>query len=117
MEGNELDERVAKLQVALSEVRKRWQALGEERDKLGQQELFILGQIKEREFDKPDVVNLPIYDKKEDLEKALGNRGKDLFGRDQEGLNESRQELMEKEAKGTVDYINKVQQEQGPAGE
>ncbi len=109
MEDQELDERVAKLNLALNQVRKRWQENKEEQDKLSQQELFILGQIKEREFDRPEVPNLPIYQSKEELEKALGNRGKDLFGRPQEELDASRQELMEKEAKGTVDYIDKEQ--------
>lgn len=116
MEGDELEERIAKLKLALNEVRKKWKESEELREKLSQQELFILGQIKEREFDVPDVPNLPIYNKKEDLEKAIKNRGKDLFGRPQEELNADRQSLMEKEAKGTADYIDKVQKD-NPQGE
>ncbi len=109
MEDQELDERIGKLNLALNEVRKRYKQNEEEQTKLSQQELFILGQIKEREFDRPEVPNLPICQSKEELEKALGNRGKDLFGRPQEELDASRQELMEKEAKGTVDYVDKEQ--------
>jgi len=118
MEGDELDERLAKLNLALQEVRKKWQESEKLREQLSQQELFILGQIKEREYDKPATPVLPVYESRENLEKALANRGKDLFGRDQKTLNESRQDLMEKEAKGTVDYIDRVQKsEQSPEGE
>ena len=117
MEGQELDERLAKLKLALDAVRKRFRELEDEKSKLQQQELFIMGQIQEREYDKPQGVELPIYDSKEKLEKALANQGKDVFGRSPEETGESRQALMEKEAEGTVDYLHKAQTEQSAESE
>jgi hypothetical protein len=109
MEGQELESRLGKLKLALQEVRKRHKELTEEMDRLGKQELYILGQIKEREFDLPQNPTLPVYKTKEDLEKALANRGKDILGRDAGETAEFRQGLMEKEGSGTVDYIDKTQ--------
>ncbi len=86
MEGDELNARLDELKLALNTLRKQNQDLEKKKEELKQAEVFILGQIKEREIDKPRVSKLPAYGTQEELEEALANRGKDLGGGDEEEL-------------------------------
>ena len=112
MEGEEVGARLQDLNTQLQALRKRWQEMQKEHEEVKQAEVFIMGQIKERERDKPDVPTLPVHDNEVDLEKALLNRGKDIRGNPESFLKAERQNLAESDAKGVVDAIDKVQKEE-----
>ena len=112
MEGSELDARLSRLNAELQQIRLRYQEIQKEGDTLKQAELVILGQIKERKVDAPDEPVLPDFKDDEEMEKELGNRGKGPDGYDPDELLEVRQGMVERDAKGAADYIDKVQKEE-----
>jgi len=112
MDGNELDARLSRLNAELQQIRLRYQEIQKEGDTLKQAELVILGQIKERKTDTPDEPELPDFKDEEDMEKELENRGKGPDGYDPDELLVVRQGMVEKDAQGAADYIDKVQKEE-----
>ena len=112
MEGEEVDARLLELNAALQALRLQWQQLEAKRKEVRQAEVFLLGQIQEREMDKPDITILPVHDDEVDLNKALLNRGKDIRGNPEAFLKAERQDLAESDAKGVVDAIDEVQKEE-----
>ena len=112
MEGEEVDARLQELNVTLQKLRLQWQQIEAKREEMRRAETFLLGQIREREMDKPDITILPVHDDEVDLEKALLNRGKDIRGNPESFLKAERQDLAESDAKGVVDAIDKVQKEE-----
>jgi len=112
MEGEQLDARLQELNALLQMLRLQWKQMNEKRDQMRRSETFILGQIKEREMDKPDYTVLPVTGDEVDLEQALLNRGKDIRGNPESFLKAERQNLAESDAKGVVDAIDKVQKEE-----
>lgn len=112
MEGERLDARLEELNATLQSLRLQWQQMEAKREEMRRAETFILGQIQEREMDKPDITILPVHDDEVDLEKALLNRGKDIRGNPEASLKAERQELAEGDARGVVDAIDKVQTEE-----
>jgi len=102
------EERLAMLRDTLKQVASSI-VIGESnlRD-LKDQELFIAGQIAEREFDKEaePTAQFPIHKSKEELLSALDNRGLGVFGEDEDAMLEQRQEVLEREAQRKVDFIN-----------
>ena len=112
MEGSELDARLARLNAELQAIRLRYQEIQKEGETLKQAELVILGQIKERKEDVPDEPVLPDFKDDEEMEKELGNRGLGPDGYPEDELLVKRQELVENDAKGAADYIDKVQKKE-----
>ena len=112
MEDSELDARLSRLNAELQAIRLRYQEIQKEGETLKQAELVILGQIKERNTDVPDEPVLPDFKDEEDMEKELENRGKGPDGYDPDELLEVRQGMVERDAKGAADYIDKVQKEE-----
>ena len=112
MIGNELDARLSRLNAELQQIRLRYQEIQKEGDTLKQAELVILGQIKERKTDVPDEPELPDFKDDEEMEKELGHRGKGPDGYDPDELLKIRQGMVEKDAQGAADYIDKVQKEE-----
>ena len=112
MEGPELDARLSRLNAELQTIRLRYQEIQKEGDTLKQAELVILGQIKERKVDVPDEPVLPDFKDEEDMEKELENRGKGPDGYDPDELLVVRQGMVERDAQGAADYIDKVQKEE-----
>lgn len=113
MEGQELDARLSRLNAELQQIRLRYQEIQKEGDTLKQAELVILGQIKERKTDVPDEPILPDFKDDEEMEKELGNRGKGPKGHRDEGeLLVKRQGMVERDAQGVADYIDKTQKEE-----
>ena len=112
MEGKELEARLGKLLMALEETRKRHAELKEEMSRLEKQEILLLGQISERKEDKVVSPVLPQFKDQKELQEALDNRGKDVLGRSPEETGKFRQELMEGEGKGTVEFVDQVQKGQ-----
>ena len=112
MIGNELDARLSRLNAELQQIRLRYQEIQKEGDTLKQAELVILGQIKERKTDVPDEPELPDFKDDEEMEKELSNRGKGPDGFPEGELLVIRQGMVEKDAQGAADYIDKVQKEE-----
>ncbi len=112
MEGEEVDARLQVLNARLQELRLKWQQMKQEDVQVKQAELVLLGQIREREKDKPDITILPVTSGEVDLEEVLLNRGKDIRGNPESVLKQERQDLAESDAKGVVDAIDKVQKEE-----
>jgi hypothetical protein len=76
---------------------------------LKDQEVFIGGQIAEREFDTeaPDGgMQLPIFTSVDEMTQAMDNRGKGALGEEAEEMAVQRQSVMEAEALRKVDWIN-----------
>ena len=112
MEGPELDARLSRLNAELQTIRLRYQEIQTEGDTLKQAELVVLGQIKERNKDIPNEPELPDFKDEEEMEKELENRGKGPDGYDPDELLVVRQGMVEKDAQGAADYIDKVQKEE-----
>ena len=112
MEGNELDARIVRLEAELQAIRLRYQQIQEEGKTLAQAELVVMGQIKERKTDIPNEPELPDFKDEEEMEKALEERGEGPGGLPEGELLEIRQGMVERDAQGAADYIDKVQKEE-----
>ena len=112
MEGPELDARLSRLNAELQTVRLRYQEIQKEGDTLKQAELVLLGQIKERKVDVPDEPVLPDFEDDEEMEKELENRGLGPDGYPVDELLVKRQEMVERDAHGVADHIDKTQKEE-----
>ena len=112
MEGQELDARLSRLNAELQQIRLRYQQIQEEGNTLKQAELVVLGQIKERKVDIPNEPELPDFKDDEEMEKTLENRGAGPEGLPEGELLEIRQGMVERDAQGAADYIDKVQKEE-----
>ena len=112
MEDSELDARLSRLNAELQAIRLRYQKIQEEGEILKQAELVLLGQIKERKVDVPDEPVLPDFKDDEEMEKELGNRGQGPDGYPEDELLEVRQGMVERDAKGVADYIDKAQKKE-----
>lgn len=112
MEDSELDARLSRLNAELQQIRLRYQEIQKEGETLKQAELVIMGQIKERKTDVPDEPRLPDFKDDEEMEKDLDNRGKGPDGYDPDELLVVRQGMVEKDAQGAADYIDKTQKEE-----
>ena len=113
MEDSELDARIEVLKAELQAIRVRYQEIQKEGETLKQAELVILGQIKERNRDVPNEPELPDFKDDEEMEKALENRGKGPEGHTDKGeLLKIRQGMVERDAQGVADYIDKAQKKE-----
>ncbi len=112
MEGQELDARLSRLDAELQQIRLRYQEIQKEGETLKQAELVVLGQIKERKQDVPDEPVLPDFKDDEEMEKELDNRGKGPDGYPEDELLVNRQGMVERDAQGAADYIDKTQKEE-----
>ena len=100
------EERIATLNDALSKVLAQKALTASDLADLSEQEVFIRGQITEREFDAEQVVELPVFEIDEDMISALDHRGKGFFGEAEKAVAAQRQEVFEREAQKKADFIN-----------
>jgi len=105
------ENRIKKLNAALDQVVTAIVAIESELKTLREQELFVRGQLTEREFDlleEREEMTLPVFEVENGLSNALENRGKGFFGEDEGTMIEQRQKVYEREAQKKVDYIDEA---------
>ena len=102
-------ERLVKLSDALAQVTTQIVVVELNLKDLKDQEVFISGQIAEREFDvevPEGGVQLPIFESVEELTQAMDNRGRGVLGESEEEMAGQRQSVLGAEALRKVDWIN-----------
>lgn len=105
------ENRIKKLSDALDQVVAAIVVSEDELKAMREQELFVRGQLAEREFDlfeEKEEMTLPVYELENDLDDALDNRGKGFFGEEEGTMIEQRQKVYEREAQKKADYIDEA---------
>ena len=101
------EQRLVKLNNAMDQVVVKLAETESLLAELRQQEVFIAGQIAEREFDVPEgAIQLPVFESVEEMVGGLANRGKGVAGEDEGTMRAQRQSVAEAEALRKVDWIN-----------